>query len=143
MEWIPSSLIDILPKQKGNKFILRGREIHLSHVTITERMFKWWTWEEYSFTMGGGVSHKRQRRWETHPSWKPDWTWPSRNLSRRTFQKTWSLSGQRRHEFKSWTRLIAFHIALITLEKVWIQLFSLQLWVNSRAGEVLQPWWSN
>ena len=31
-----------------------------------------------------------------------------------------------------WTRLIAFHIALIPLGKVWIQLFSLQLWVNSR-----------
>ena len=27
----------------------------------------------------------------------------------------------RRHEFKSWTRLIAFHIALIPLGKVWIQ----------------------
>ena len=39
----------------------------------------------------------------------------------------------RRHEFKSWTRLIAFHIALILLGKVWILLFSLQLWVNSRA----------
>ena len=39
----------------------------------------------------------------------------------------------RRHEFKSWTRLIAFQIALIPLGKVWIQLFSLQLWVNSRA----------
>ena len=38
----------------------------------------------------------------------------------------------RRHEFKSWTRLIAFHIALIPLGKVWIQLFSLPLWVNSR-----------
>ena len=38
-----------------------------------------------------------------------------------------------RHEFKSRTRLIAFHIALIPLGKVWIQLFSLQLWVNSRA----------
>ena len=33
----------------------------------------------------------------------------------------------RRHEFKSWTWLIAFHIALIPLGKVWIQ-----LWVNSR-----------
>ena len=40
----------------------------------------------------------------------------------------------RRHEFKSWTRLIAFHIALIPLGKVWIQLFSLQLWVNSRTN---------
>ena len=38
----------------------------------------------------------------------------------------------RRHEFKSWTRLMAFHIALIPLGKVWIQLLSLQLWVNSR-----------
>ena len=37
-----------------------------------------------------------------------------------------------RQEFKSWMRLIAFHIALIPLGKVWIQLFSLQLWVNSR-----------
>ena len=34
--------------------------------------------------------------------------------------------------FKSWARMIAFHIALIPLGKVWIQLFSLQLWVNSR-----------
>ena len=33
----------------------------------------------------------------------------------------------RRHEFKSWTRLTAFHIAL-------------QLWVNSRTVCVLQPW---
>ena len=39
--------------------------------------------------------------------------------------------------------LIAFHIALIPLGKVWIQLFSLQLWVNSRADKVLQPWWGN
>ena len=36
-------------------------------------------------------------------------------------------------EFKSWMRLIAFHVALIPLEMVWIQFFSLQLWVNSRA----------
>ena len=36
-----------------------------------------------------------------------------------------------RHEFKSWMRLIAFHIVLIPLGKVWIQSFSLQLWVNS------------
>ena len=49
----------------------------------------------------------------------------------------------RRLQFKSWTRLIAFHIALIPLGKVWIQLFSLQLWVNSRTDWVLQPWWGN
>ena len=47
------------------------------------------------------------------------------------------------HEFKSRTRLIAFHIALIPLGKVWIQLFSLQLWVNSRTDWVLQPWGGN
>ena len=39
----------------------------------------------------------------------------------------------RRYKLKSWTRLISFHIALIPLGKVWIQLFSLQLRVNSRA----------
>ena len=38
----------------------------------------------------------------------------------------------RRHELNP-GRDIAFHIALIPLGKVWIQLFSLQLWVNSRA----------
>ena len=37
------------------------------------------------------------------------------------------------------SHLIAFHIALILLGKVWIQLFSLQLWVNSRTDWVLQP----
>ena len=49
----------------------------------------------------------------------------------------------RRHEFKPWARLIVFHIALIPLGKAWIQLSSLQLWVNSRADCVLQPWWGN
>ena len=39
----------------------------------------------------------------------------------------------RRHEFKSWTRLIAFHIALISLGKVWIQICTLLLWLNNRA----------
>ena len=43
-------------------------------------------------------------------------------------RRTWTW----RHEFKPWMRLIAFHIALIPLGKVWIQLFSLQLCVNSR-----------
>ena len=62
--------------------------------------------------------------------------WPWCNGYRR---RKWT----RRHEFKSWTRLIAFHIALIPLGKVWIQLFSLQLWVNSRADKVFQPWWGN
>ena len=67
---------------------------------------------------------------------KKKWRCPWCNGYRRT---KWP----RRHEFKSWTRLIAFHIAQILLGKVWIQLFSLQLWVNSRADWVLQPWWGN
>ena len=54
------------------------------------------------------------------------WRYPGCNGYRR---RKWT----RRHEFKSWTRLIAFLITLIPLGKVWIQLFSLQLWVNSRA----------
>ena len=40
-------------------------------------------------------------------------------------------------------RNIAFHIALIPLGDVWIQLFSLQLWVNSRTDCVLRPWLGN
>ena len=38
----------------------------------------------------------------------------------------------RRPEFKSWTRLFVFHTALISLEKVWIQLFFLRLWIYNR-----------
>ena len=49
----------------------------------------------------------------------------------------------RRDEFKSGTWLIAFHIALIPLGKVWIQIYSLQIWVYSRAECVLQSWWVN
>ena len=41
------------------------------------------------------------------------------------------------HEFKSWMSLIAFHIP--PLRKVWIQLFSFQLWVNCRVDCILQP----
>ena len=48
-----------------------------------------------------------------------------------------------RHEFKSWTRLFAFHRALIPLVKVWIQLFSLRLCVNSRAGCFIKLWCDN
>ena len=47
------------------------------------------------------------------------------------------------HVFKTWTRLIAFHIELIPLGMVLIQLFSLQLWVNSRTDWFLQAWWGN
>ena len=36
--------------------------------------------------------------------------------------------------FESWMKLFAFYIVLTPLGKVYIQLLSLQLWVNSRAG---------
>ena len=59
-------------------------------------------------------------------------------LSKYLYRCQWCNGYRRRkctrwHEFKSWTRLVAFHIALIPLGKVWIQLFSLQLLINSRA----------
>ena len=38
-----------------------------------------------------------------------------------------------RPKFKSWTRLLAFRLLLIPFRKSLTQLFSLQLWVNSRA----------
>ena len=44
----------------------------------------------------------------------------------------------RRLEFKSWTRLIAFHIALIPLGKVWIQLFSLKLGSSALVRQQVQ-----
>ena len=72
------------------------------------------------------------RQWLLLLTWRCPWC----NGYRR---RKWT----RRLEFKSWTRMIAFHIALIPLGKVWIHLFSLQLWVNSRTDWVLQPWWGN
>ena len=44
---------------------------------------------------------------------------------------------------KSWTTTFAFCKALILLGKVWIQLFSLPLWLNSWADWALQPWYGN
>ena len=38
---------------------------------------------------------------------------------------------------------LLWQMALIPLGKEWIQLFSLQLWVNSMADWVLQHWWGN
>ena len=71
------------------------------------------------------TGHEGQERWPWCV-WRHPWC----NGYRR---KKWT----RWHEFKSWTRLIAFHKALISLGKVWIQLFSLQLWVNSWTEWVL------
>ena len=68
---------------------------------------------------------KEKVRWELHENTasyilKSLWRCPWCNGYRR---RKWT----RRHEFKSWTWLIAFHIALIPLGKGWIKLFSLQL----------------
>ena len=84
-----------------------------------------------------------------HEHDKSHWTVRCRGLDTLCLLRVWlALIDRRRkwtrqHEFKSWMRLISFYIALIPLGKVWIQLFSLQLWVNSWADWVLQPWWGN
>ena len=51
--------------------------------------------------------------------------------------------GQGDTSSNSLTRLIAFHIALIPLGKVWIQLFSFQQWINSWADWSFQHWLGN
>ena len=76
----------------------------------------------------GGIKYHSKSLW-----YDATWRCPLCNGYRR---RKWT----RRRKFIYLTRLIAFHIALIPLGKVWIQLFSLQLWVNSRANWVLQPW---
>ena len=72
----------------------------------------------HGFTCSDSVNHNRLQVWSVKCPWCTGYR-----------RRKWT----RRPEFKSWTRLIAFHIALIPLGKVWIQLFFLQLWVNSRA----------
>ena len=93
----------------------------------------WWGVKRHSSQLGWTIS-------DGHCHWQAIrlffWWCPWCNCYRR---RKWT----RRLEFKSWTRLITFHIALIPLGKVWIQLFSLQLWVNSRTDWVLRPWWGN
>ena len=64
------------------------------------------------------------------------------------FRRSWQNSyccrrWTRWFEFKSWTRLFVFTFVLIPPGKVWIQLFSLQLWVNNRANWYLQFWYDN
>ena len=45
----------------------------------------------------------------------------------------------REHEFKSWMRMFAFYLALITLGKICIQFFSLLLRINSTVDGDLLP----
>ena len=74
----------------------------------------------------------RYMNWSTNFRWRCPWC----NGYRRRKWTRW-------HEFKSWTWLIAFHLALIPVGKEWIRLFSLQLWVNSRvdwiSSALMQP----
>ena len=60
--------------------------------------------------------------------------WVKQNIGRCLWYKGyWHKKLIQPLEFKSWMRLVAIYIALIHMRKVWIQLYSLQLWVNSRA----------
>ena len=89
------------------------------------------------------MSHSRPPSYSEVPLRLPNavWLWKPIYFPYRSPKHRWCLwcNGYhhriytRWYEFNSWTRLIAFHIALIPLGKVWIQLFSLQLWINSRA----------
>ena len=47
------------------------------------------------------------------------------------------------HDDTSSTSLITFHKALIFMGRIWIFLFSLQQWINSKTDVVLQPWLGN
>ena len=84
--------------------------------------------------------HNRQPRWRLHVEYglcTTNYYRNRRSLEIKHHTNRWCncyrrRKWTRRHKFKSWTKLIAFHIALISLGKVWIQLFSLQLWINSR-----------
>ena len=48
-----------------------------------------------------------------------------------------------RYEFKSWTRLIAFHIVLKLLCKICVQLFSFHPWATNRADWARWLWYGN
>ena len=103
---------------------------------IWRTYLKMLTWIMFFFLEGNKSMPKKNEKYahKYHTKWLLLNSWCNGYRHRK-----WT----RRYKFKSWLRLIAFHIALILLGKVWIQLFSLQLWVNSRADLVLQPWWGN
>ena len=82
--------------------IRRERENHLALVKIIKKSGSSIKWLSFDI--------------KDSKIWMDRWRCPWCNGYRR---RKWT----RQHEFKSWTRLIAFHIALIPLGKVWIQLF--------------------
>ena len=107
---IQSGCEDTLEERYAIKFCFKlGKMPQKQRIECFTLLFNHLAWIEHQFL--SGIRDSRRCLWC--------------NCYRR---RKWT----RRHEFKSWSRLIAFHIALIPLGKVWIQLFSLQLWVNSR-----------
>ena len=136
--------IQQIPVKKSNKTknVSSNQTTHIGRHSQTIK-----EWEKWSFNTNQPKYKQAPRiEWQPHKSnnnfnevytnIKEFFTYPWCNGYHR---RKWT----RRHEFKFWTRLVAFHIELIPLGKVWIQLFSLQLWVNSRADWFLQPWWGN
>ena len=81
----------------------------------------------------------------TNQEIKTSWNWlcpQQRNRAIHTVLIKWRCSWcngyhcrkwTQRPEFKSWTNLFAFHIMLVPLVKVCIQLSFFQIWVNSMA----------
>ena len=114
---------DILQETYAHKHVSVGRPetyIHLSQLCADNE----YRLEDLA-SARADINEERERERERFKIQMAWWWCPWCNSYHR---RKWT----RRHEFKSWTRLIAFHIALIPLGKVWIQLFSLQLWLNSR-----------
>ena len=120
-----------LGAMKGYSTLLRAPELEphckLQRCNVIHRILPFFI---LFLFVGGGALHSCiyiivPIRQGSYASWVLSGRCPWCNGYRR---RKWT----RRHEFKFWTRLIAFHIALIPLGKVWIQLFSLQLWVNCR-----------
>ena len=83
---------------------------------------------------GGYPTAKKQSVYYTAPAdWETIWLWNLFVLDSRRRCPWCNGYRCRKWTWRHETRLIAFHIALIPLGKVWIQLLSLQLWVNSKA----------
>ena len=115
------------PRNGGNKRLLRisqsssitGASLSDCLVSYPGHLLK----ESYSSVVMQSVYSAARGDWDkiiltqlcTLYHMKLRWRCPWCNGYRR---RKWT----RRHEFKSWTRLIAFHIVLIPLGKVWIQL---------------------
>ena len=59
------------------------------------------------------------------------------------FVRSSQSNGYRRGKLTYWLSLFVYYLAVITPGKVYIQLFSLQLWVNNRADWGVDPLYGN